>query len=125
MNEHSESRTSLVAYVVAVVGAFLIMAAMAWLLRHHTRPEPVDTARSKARRDALVELRSTTSEQLENYGYVDPAKDQVRLPIDRGMQMVVQQWRDPAAARSNLLARVERFNPPPPPPAPEQPSKFE
>lgn len=101
------------------------MAALAWLLRYHTRPEPVDTGRAKARRDALVELQRATTEQLTTYGFVDPAKGQVRLPIDRAMELVVQGSKDLATVRSNLLARVEKFNPPPPPPAPEPPSKFE
>ena len=68
---------------------------------------------------ALTELRAYESEQLNNVGWVDPAKGIVRLRIEDAMKIVEQQWgKNPAAARSNLISRVEAANPPPPKPAP-------
>jgi hypothetical protein len=40
------------------------------------------------------------------------------------MKLVERQWQNPPAARSNLIARVEKATAPPPKP-PEQPSPFE
>ncbi len=51
----------------------------------------------------------------------DQSKGMVRLPLKSAMDLSLRLWQDPAAARSNLIARVEKaFYVPPPPP-----SKFE
>jgi len=49
----------------------------------------------------------------------------VRLKIEDAMALTESKWKDPAAARTDLLARVEKANPPPPPPPPVKPSAFE
>ena len=42
------------------------------------------------------------------------------------MSIIQREWgQDPSTARSNLIAREEKANPPPPPKAPEKPSQFE
>ena len=125
MSAPSPSKASIVVYFVGIVGAFLIMAGLLWLMRSYIRPTPADGARAEERRKALGEINAASKDQLDNYGYVDPVKGQVRLPIQRAMEMVVQDWKNPAGARSNLLARVTQFNPPPAPKAPEKPSPFE
>jgi hypothetical protein len=38
------------------------------------------------------------------------------LRIEDAMKIVERDWQNPAAARSNLIARAEKANPPPPPP---------
>jgi hypothetical protein len=63
---------------------------------------------------------------LNNTGWIDPSKGLVRLRIDDAMNLMAATWGTNAAAgRSNLLARVEKANPPPPPPKPAKPSEFE
>lgn len=125
VNARGESKTSLIASVVAIVGAFFIMAAMVWSVSRYTRPEPVNASRAAERRQALEESRRTNVQLLESYGYVDANKGQVRLPIQRAIELVIQHGRNPEMLRSNLVARVDEFNPPPPPPAPPPPSEFE
>jgi hypothetical protein len=131
MTTTNESKVSLIVsgvallYGIAIVGAFLVMAGLVWILRSYVQPLPGDAARGEERSKARVELQQAAQEQLENPAYIDPVKERVRLPIQQAMQMVIREARDPAAARSNLLARVSHFNPPPPPPAPEKPSEFE
>ena len=50
----------------------------------------------------------------------------MRLRINDAMDLMARTWgTDAAAGRSNLLARVEKANPPPPPAAPAKPSPFE
>jgi hypothetical protein len=41
------------------------------------------------------------------------------------MKLAEKEWRNPALARSNLIARVDKANPPPPPPPPPPKSAFE
>jgi hypothetical protein len=113
-----ESRTSW-PYVVAVLGAFLIVGILVWVMSQYTEPAPLGQNRAAERAKALVELRAYEAEQLNNVGWVDPTKGLVRLRIQDAMKLVEQEWgKDPAAARSNLIARVEAANPPPPKPAP-------
>lgn len=125
VNARDERTKTVAASVVAILGAFLIMAAMVWIVSRYTRPEAVDANRATERRQALEQIRRSDEQALGSYGYVDAGKGQVRLPIERAMELTVQEARNPVALRSNLLARVEQFNPPPPPPAPAEPSPFE
>jgi hypothetical protein len=49
----------------------------------------------------------------------------VRLRVDDAIKLAEREWQNPAAARSNLIARVDKANPPPAPPPPPKPSVFE
>ncbi len=118
MNSNPEAKCpASCAYGVAIVGSFLIVAGLVWIMFHFTRPEPLGEDRAVARRKALKELRASNEEILNNPNYVwqDPAKGVVRLPIDRAMALALQLWQNPAAARSNLIARVEKATAVPPP----------
>ena len=48
----------------------------------------------------------------------------MRLPIAEAMKLALREWQNPAAARSNLIARVEKATAAPPT-APAKPSPFE
>jgi hypothetical protein len=123
-SKDSHCRTGLV-YGVAILGAFLIAAALVLAMRHYTRPEPLGAARAAERAQALAELRAAEAESLHTAGWIDPGKGIVRLPIQDAMRIVAQEWgKNPAAARSNLIARVEKATAVPPPP-PAQPNPFE
>lgn len=116
-----------------MLGSFLIIAGLIWLLRQYTLPPPPDAKRVDERRKALADVKIAAKE-LETYGYIDSGKGLVRLPVvendgmrqklSRAAELIIQEWENPAAGRSNLLARWSRFNPPPPKPV-EQKSPFE
>ena len=110
---------------IAILGAFLIVAALVWAMRHYTQPEPLNASRAAERAKALAEIRAAETGALNNTGWIDQSKGIVRLRIEDAMNLVEREWQDPAAARSNLIARVEKANPAPPPPAPAKPSPFE
>jgi uncharacterized protein YdaU (DUF1376 family) len=112
------------AFGMAIVGAFLIAAVLVLAMRHYTTPPPLGKERAETRARALKELRAAENDALHQVGWVDPTKGIVRLRIEDAMQMVEREWRNPAAARSNLLARVAKANAAPPK-APETPSPFE
>jgi hypothetical protein len=77
------------------------------------------------RTKALAELRAAEAQALNNVGWVDPAKNIVRLRIEDAMTIVERDWgQNPAAARSNLITRVEKATAAPPK-APQKPSEFE
>jgi len=121
--EPANSRSGLM-FGVAIVGAFLIVALLVLAMKHYTTPPPLGAERAQARAQALRELHAAENEALHTFGWVDPAKGIVRLRIEDALKMVEREWRNPAAARSNLIARVEKANAAPPK-APEKPSPFE
>ena len=125
MNSQTAPDRSAWAYVLAALGAFLIVAALVWAMHHYTQPPPLGEDRAETRAKALAELRAAEADALEHAGWVDQAKGIVRLPIQDALQMVERDWgQNPAAARSNLIARVEKATAPPPK-VPEKPSQFE
>ena len=112
------------AYVLAVIGAFLVMVALVGLMRHYTKTPPIGAERAQERIKNLKEMRAANYEAMHNYAWQDQAKGLVRLPVDRAMELTLQEWKNPAAARSNLIARMEKATAPAPK-APEKPSEFE
>jgi hypothetical protein len=122
-SEPARERTGLV-YFIAVLGSFLIVAALAWAIHRYTQPPPLGEDRAAVRAKALAELRADEKEALENVGWIDQSKGLVRLPIEDAMALVLREWQNPPAARSNLIARVEKATAPPPK-VPEKPSAFE
>ena len=118
MNAEPVRERSRLAYAVAILGSFLIVAALVWAMRHYTQPAPLGAQRAAERARALAELRASEAEALNTVGWIDQSKGLVRLRIEDAMALVERAWQNPPAARSNLLERVAKANPPPPKPAP-------
>jgi len=95
----------------------MIVAGLVWVMYHYTRVEPLGADRAAVRSKALKELRANNEEVLNNpaYAWQDPAKGVVRMPIKDAMQLSLKLWQNPVAARSNLVARVEKATAVPPP----------
>lgn len=125
MNSDYQTERSGLAYVLAVLGCFLIVAGLVWAMQHYTRTTPLGQDRAAVRAQALVELRAAETEALTTTGWVDPAKGLVRLRIEDAMRWMETSWaQNPAAARADLITRVDKASAPPPK-APEKPSQFE
>jgi len=93
-------------YVVAALGTFLIMAALVRVMVQYTRPAPLNAARISERYENLEKLRAEEAKVLNEYDWQDQAKGIVRLPITNAMELIVREYQNPAAARSNLIVRV-------------------
>jgi uncharacterized protein YdaU (DUF1376 family) len=106
------------AYMAGILGAFLIVAALVWAMRHYTQPPALGEDRAAVRAKALAELRAADAEVLHTTAWIDQGKGLVRLRIEDAMKLVERAWRNPPAARTNLIAREEKANPPPAPPPP-------
>jgi len=125
LNSQSSNDRSAWPYVLTVLGSFLIVAALVWAMHRYTQPPPLGAERAAERAKVLGELRAAESDALEHAGWVDKTKGIVRLPVDVALNIVERDWaQNPGAARSNLIARVEKATVPPPK-APEKPSQFE
>jgi hypothetical protein len=111
-------------YVIAILGCFLIMAALVKIMQHKTSSGALGADRAEERRKNLVTVRAEADHALKNYAWQDQSKGLVRLPVERAMEVALQEWQNPQAARSNLIARVEKATAPAPK-APEKPSEFE
>jgi hypothetical protein len=119
----ARERTGL-AYLIGILGSLLIVAALVWAMQRYTQPPPLGEDRVALRKKALAELRAAEASELDSYGWLDQSKGIVRLPIAEAMKLTLLEWQNPAAARSNLIARVEKATAVPPP-APAKPSPFE
>jgi hypothetical protein len=124
MNSSNEKLRSTLAYVVAVAGTFLIAAALVWATRKLAAPPPLGEDRVAVRYKNLAEVRGADAQALTTVGWVDQAKGAVRLPIEEALKLAEREWQNPAQARSNLIARVEKATFVPPK-APEKPSQYE
>jgi hypothetical protein len=125
MNSESKCNCSGWAYAIGILGSLLIVAALAWAIHRYTQPAPLGEDRVAVRTKALADLRAAEADALANAGWIDQTKGIVRLPIADAMTIVEREWgQNPAAARSNLIARVEKATALPPK-APEKPSQFE
>jgi len=117
------SKTGTGAYVLAAIGALLIMAALVALTRQFTAPAPLGADRAAERKKALAELRGEEHTAMTTYGWQDKTRDIVRLPVARAIELTLQ-TADAAALRKDRMARLEKATAAPPK-APEQPSQFE
>jgi hypothetical protein len=124
MNSEPAGERPGLAYLIAILGCFLIVAGLGWAIYRYTQPAPLGEDRAALRSKALVELRAAEEEALHHVAWIDQGKGLVRLRIEDAMNQVVRDWQNAPAARSNLIARVEKatYIPPPPPP---KPSVFE
>jgi hypothetical protein len=86
------------------------------MYREHN-PGRVNSARAADRIKVRNELREKTTAALANGGMVDTNKGIVRIPITRAMQLTVQAYQNPEAARSNLVARSQKAAAPAPQPS--------
>ena len=120
MTGPDSSKSKAAVYVVAILGCFLIMAALVHLMQSKTS-STIGADRAEERRKNLVTARAEADQALKNYAWQDQAKGLVRLPIDRAMELTLQELQNPQAARSNLMVRLDKATAK----APEKPSQFE
>lgn len=122
--ERSETCRTGWAYTIGIVGSLLVLGALAWAIHKYTEPAPLGEDRAAFRAKTLADMRAADDEALNNTGWIDQSKGIVRLRIVDAMQLVEREWQNPAAARSNLISRVEKATALPPK-APAKPSPFE
>ena len=107
-----------------ILGAFLVVGLLVYIMKQAVAPPPFNEARVQERKAALAEIRDASAKALNSYESVDPNTNSVRLTVERAMELTIEEYKNPTAARTGLVARAERANIPPPKP-PEVPNKFE
>ena len=109
--------------MVFLVACFLFVVIVA-AVKFSTTVPAIDADRAAVRAKALAEIRAAENQALNHPGWINQDRGLVRLPISVAMQIAEREWQNPAAARSNLTARVEKATAPAPQ-APAKPSAFE
>jgi hypothetical protein len=118
------NKAKCIAYTVGILGSLLVVAWLVWLLNQRTAPAALGAERAAERKKAYADIKAAETDALNNYAWQDKGKGFIRLPIERAMEISLQEGKDPKAARANLLARLEKATAAPPK-APEKPSEFE
>lgn len=107
----SDKCRTVTAYVIGVLGSFLIVGVLAWLVVGNT-PPAVDAQRVAERVKFRADVEAPFSD-LKSYGTVQGvpnAGSVYRLPIERSLQLMAQEWANPAEGREKLLKRLEAAN---------------
>jgi len=123
-SENSCQKSRACPYIVAIVGTFLLVGGLTWLLRYYTRTPSPFAARSAERMQILQEFKTANAPLLDKYDWQDQPKGFIRIPIERAKDIILDEWRDPAAGRSNLMARAAKEFAPPPK-VPEKKNEYE
>ncbi|HEV2435167.1 MAG TPA: hypothetical protein VG077_04145 [Verrucomicrobiae bacterium] len=104
--------------------ASFLFALLVLAVRHSVCAPAIDADRAAERARDLAQIRAAEVQALNHPGWIDRQRGVVRLPIDVAMNLVAQEWQNPAVARTNLIAREEKATAPAPV-APAQPNAFE
>jgi hypothetical protein len=122
--ESSCQKTRIAANVLAILGTFLVMAFLVGLMRHYTAPPLISADRTAERMKILADFKAANAPLLEKYDWQDKDKGIVRVPVARAKELVLEEWQNPAAARSNLMDRAAKAFAPAPKP-PEKKNEYE
>jgi hypothetical protein len=122
--ESCRQQTQTAANVLAILGTFLVMAFLVALMRHYTATPSISEDRAAERMKILADFNAVNAPLLEKYDWQDKDKGIVRVPLARAKELVLEEWQNPAAARSNLMDRAAKAFAPAPKP-PEKKSEYE
>jgi hypothetical protein len=88
-----ESKGSFFATLLAVIGGFAIFGLILLVAYLPNKAAPAgDGVKTPAeRKAALAELRGKEHTAATTYGWVDKEKGVVRLPLDRAVELVIQE----------------------------------
>ena len=110
-------------YAIAFLAVLLIGYILMHAMRTYVRTPAVNANRATERAAGLAEVRATAEKELRGDAvYINKNNGVVRLPIDRAMQLVIENGTNQAAFRTNLLGRTEKAFKAPPAAPPAEPA---
>lgn len=107
----SEKCRTATAYVVGVIGSFLVIGVLAWLVVR-SDATPVDAQRAAERKAFRAQVEAPNLE-LKSYGIVQGVPNAggvYRLPVDRALEIAAKEWGTSSEGREKLLKRLEAAN---------------
>src|SRR5271168_4192832 len=108
IDDHCCRNTRLGVYALGLAGALLVMAGLVWLMRHYTEAPSVFAERSAERIQIKADFDAANAPLVENYDWQDQTRGIVRVPLERAKELMLEEWQNPAAGRSNLIARAAK-----------------
>lgn len=124
MRNYNRQSGAVLPYFIIIVGAFLALSAIVWQTRDAARPESLGGSRAHFRKQKLSELRVADEQSLTAYAVVNADKGIYQIPIERAIETMIREWKNPQEALARMASRVDLATAVPPPP-PEAPSEFE
>jgi len=106
---------------LAFLIAAVLFAMLAVIVKCSVKVPAITADRDAAIAQALFQIRTNEAAALDNPGWIDQSRGIVRLPVETAMQITARDWRNPEAARSNLIQRAANAAAP----APAKPNLFE
>jgi hypothetical protein len=79
---------TIVSILLGLASAGLMTAAMFWIGDYYRGSQ---LSRDEEGRRKLQELRAAEQEELETYGWINRSDGVVRIPVDRAMELLVQE----------------------------------
>ncbi|MBU6411574.1 MAG: hypothetical protein KGR98_14415 [Verrucomicrobia bacterium] len=122
MNLETVNRASGAA--VGFVGASILFAVLAVIVKVSVAVPAIDAARDAAIAKDLAEIHQTERTALASSAWIDRQRGIVRVPIGTAMGIVAGEGRDAARIRADLMAREENATKPVAAPKPK-PNPFE
>lgn len=120
-NQHNPDVNHASGAAIGFLAASLIFIVLVVIAKFSGKTPAIDAARGNAISSALYQIRTNEVVSLNNAGWIDRDRGTVRLPIDTAMQIAAQEWRNPADARADLIARAQKATAP----VAAKPSQFE
>src|SRR6266436_6016698 len=108
--EPAQERTGL-AYVIAILGSFLIVALLVWAMHRYTQPPPLGADRAEARARALAELRGAEADGGRLSMRVDLGLRTERQGADRRIHKKLGGHVDPRCVHGEARCGVVEFLP--------------
>jgi hypothetical protein len=118
--ETSSQNCRTAANTAAILGTLVVIGLLVALMRHYTEAPSLSADRAAERMKILADFTAVNQAITEKYDWQDKDKGIVRVPLSRAKELVLEEWQNPAAARSNLMARAAKaFAPAPKAPPPK------
>jgi hypothetical protein len=116
---NQKTHTSASGAAIAFIAGSVIFAVLVVAVKFLVNVPAIDADRGAVISKALFDLRTNEVASLNNVGWADQPRSIVRLPIETAMQMTEREWKNPAQARADLIAREEKASAPAPVVAPK------
>src|SRR5471030_1972340 len=116
---NQKTHTSASGAAIAFIVASVIFAVLVVAVKLLVNIPAIDADRGAAISKALFDIRTNEVASLNTNGWADKPRSIVRLPIGTAIQLAAQEWQNPAAARTDLIAREEKASLPAPIVAPK------
>ncbi|MGD1088246.1 MAG: hypothetical protein ABR955_05920 [Verrucomicrobiota bacterium] len=124
MNGETSNPNSASGAALGFVAACLIFIALVAFVKFSLKVPAIDADRAAERAADLSAIRAAETTALDHAGWIDRQSGLVRLPIETALQLAGHEWKNPAQARADLIAREEKASAPVPV-APAKPGLFE